>query len=134
MSDERYDRGMKTRRSVLGDSHVDRAEANTTAFDADFQRYITESVWGSIWNRPDLGRRERSLITVALLAALGYEHELAVHVRATRNTGASMAEVREVLLHVAAYAGVPAAHRAFAIVKAVYEEPDAKAERRTDGS
>lgn len=127
MSDERYDRGMKTRRSVLGDSYVDRAEANTSDFDADFQRYLTESVWGSIWNRPDLGRRDRSLITVALLAALGYEKELATHVRATRNTGASMAEVREALLHVAAYAGVPAAHRAFAIVKAVYEEPEGKA-------
>jgi 4-carboxymuconolactone decarboxylase len=133
LTDERYDRGMKTRRSVLGDAYVDRAEAKTTAFDADFQRYLTESVWGSIWNRPDLGRRERSLVTVALLAALGFEQELAIHVRATRNTGASMAEVREVLLHVAAYAGVPAAHRAFAIVKAVYEEPEARAERKTDG-
>ena len=129
MSDERYDRGMKTRRAVLGDSHVDRAEANTTAFDADFQRYLTESVWGSIWNRPDLGRRERSLVTVALLAALGHEQELAIHVRATRNTGVSLAEVREVLLQVAVYAGIPAAHRAFAVVKAIYEEPDGEAEK-----
>lgn len=134
MSDERYDRGMRTRRSVLGDSYVDRAEAKASPFDADFQRYITESVWGSIWDRPDLGRRERSLVTIAVLAALGYEQELAIHVRATRNTGASKAEVRETLLQVAAYAGVPAAHRAFAIVKAVYEEePDEPAERKSDG-
>ncbi|MCB1376233.1 MAG: 4-carboxymuconolactone decarboxylase, partial [Rhodobacteraceae bacterium] len=109
MSD-RFDRGMATRRSVLGDAHVDRAEAGKTDFDADFQRFITEGAWGSVWSRPHLEKRERSMITVALLAALGHEEELAMHIRACRNTGASAEDLREVFLHVAVYAGVPAAN------------------------
>ncbi|WP_436836934.1 4-carboxymuconolactone decarboxylase, partial [Pseudomonas aeruginosa] len=110
---------MKTRRAVLGDAHVDRAEANKTDFDADFQRYITESAWGSIWSRPGLTKRERSLITIALLAALGHEEELKMHIRATRNTGANPDDVKETLLHTAIYAGVPVTNGALKIAKEV---------------
>lgn len=112
-----FDIGMETRRAVLGDAHVDRAEAVKTAFDADFQRFITEGAWGSVWSRPGLSRRERSLITIALLAALGHDEEVAMHVRATANTGATAEDIKEALLHVAVYAGVPAANRAFEIAK-----------------
>ncbi len=119
---DRYEAGMAARRSVLGDSHVDRAEAAKTAFDEDFQRFITEGAWGSVWSRPDLSKRERSLVTIALLAALGHDEEVAMHVRATANTGATPEDLREVLLHVAVYAGVPAANRAIKIVKQVYRD------------
>ena len=121
MSD-RHATGMATRRGVLGDAHVDRAEAAKTAFDAPFQDFITEGAWGSVWSRPDLSRRDRSLITLALLAALGQWDEVAMHVRATANTGATPADIREALLHVAIYAGVPAANHAFKIVKNTYKE------------
>jgi 4-carboxymuconolactone decarboxylase len=114
---DRYGDGMAVRRQVLGDAHVDRASATMTGFDADFQRFITEGAWGSVWSRPGLTRRERSLITIALLAALGQEEELAMHVRATANTGATEADVMEALLHVAIYAGVPRANSAFMIAK-----------------
>jgi len=114
---DHFDDGMMVRRAVLGAAHVDRAEANKTAFDADFQQFITEGAWGSVWSRPGLTRRERSLITIALLAALGHDEEVAMHVRATANTGASPDDIREALLHVAVYAGVPAANRAFRIAK-----------------
>lgn len=117
-----YEQGMKTRRAVLGDAHVDRAEAAKTEFDADFQHYITETAWGSIWSRPGLTHRERSLITIALLAALGHEEELAMHVRATRNTGASPDDVKETLLHTAIYAGVPVTNGAMKIAKAIYSD------------
>jgi len=119
---ERYDSGMKTRRAVLGDAHVDRAEAAKTAFDEPFQTLITEGAWGSVWARGDLTPRERSLVTLALLAAGGHWDEVAMHVRATANTGATPADVREALLHVAVYAGVPAANRALKIAKATYAE------------
>jgi 4-carboxymuconolactone decarboxylase len=109
---------MQTRREVLGDAHVDRAKARETPLDADFQHFITEMAWGAVWSRPDLDRRTRSLITIAILAALGREHELALHIRASRNTGVSDDELREALLHVAIYAGVPAANTAFAVAKA----------------
>jgi 4-carboxymuconolactone decarboxylase len=122
MSNDRFEQGMKLRRDVLGDVHVDRAEASKTAFDADFQRYITETAWGSIWARPYLDRKTRHLLTIAMLAALGKEDELAMHIRATENTGVTPDEVREVLLQVAVYAGVPAANAAFAIAKKVYVE------------
>jgi len=113
----RYRLGMATRRAVLGDPHVDRADSGKTAFDADFQAFITEGAWGSVWSRPGLTRRERSLVTIALLAALGHDEEVAMHVRATANTGASPEDIKEALLHVAVYAGVPAANRAFRIAK-----------------
>ncbi|MBN9333773.1 4-carboxymuconolactone decarboxylase [Devosia sp.] len=112
-----YDRGMATRRSVLGDAHVDNAAAKMTEFDADFQQFITEGAWGTVWSRPGLTKRERSMITLALLAALGHDEEVAMHVRATANTGASPEDIKEALLHVAVYAGVPAANRAFKIAR-----------------
>jgi 4-carboxymuconolactone decarboxylase len=108
---------MKLRREVLGDAHVDRAIASTTELDADFQRFIAEYAWGAVWSRPDLDRRTRSLITIAVLAALGRREELALHLRASRNTGATAREVAETLLHVAVYAGVPAANAAFALAR-----------------
>jgi 4-carboxymuconolactone decarboxylase len=112
-----FERGMATRRAVLGDEHVDGATARMSSFDADFQRFITEGAWGSVWSRPGLSQRERSLVTIALLAALGHDEELAMHVRATANTGASSDDIKEALLHVAVYAGVPAANRAFKVAK-----------------
>lgn len=123
-SDELYRRGMRTRRAVLGDAHVDNTEARKTSFDADFQRFITESAWGSVWSREHLSPRERSMLTIALLAALGHRDELAMHLRATRNTGATIDDVREVLLHVAVYAGVPAANLAHTVAKQVFSDPD----------
>jgi 4-carboxymuconolactone decarboxylase len=103
---------------------VDRAVANTTAFDGDFQRFITETAWGAVWDRPGLDRKTRHLLTLALLAALGREHELAVHLRATPNTGVTPDDVKEVLLHVAIYAGVPAANAAVALAKRIFEDMD----------
>ena len=120
MSDERFATGMEVRRSVLGAAHVDAAGRRQTSFDADFQRFITEGAWGSVWSRPGLDRRTRSMLVIALMAALGHEEELAMHIRATRNTGASAEDVKEVLLMVAVYAGVPAANTAVRIAKEVY--------------
>ena len=124
---EVFDTGMKTRRAVLGDAHVDRAEANKTAFDEPFQTLITESAWGRVWSGDGLTKRERSIVTIALLAALGHWDEVAMHVRATANTGASPEDIREALMHVAIYAGVPAANHAFKIVKQTYAEMDTAA-------
>jgi 4-carboxymuconolactone decarboxylase len=101
---------------------VDRAEANKTEFDADFQRFITETAWGSVWSRPGLDRKTRHLLTIAMLAALGKGHELAMHLRASQNTGVTSEEVKELLLQVAVYAGIPAANSAMAIAKQVYAE------------
>jgi 4-carboxymuconolactone decarboxylase len=123
---ERHREGMRTRRAVLGDAHVDRASAQKTQLDADFQTFITEGAWGSVWSRPGLTKRERSLITLALLAALGHDDEVALHVRATRNTGATPDDIAEALLHVAVYAGVPAANHAFKIVKATLSTLEAE--------
>lgn len=118
---ERFDVGMAVRRRVLGDAHVDAAERNKTTLDADFQRFITEGAWGSVWARPRLTLRERSMITLALLAALGHEGEVAMHTRATPNTGATPEDIAEALLHVAVYAGVPAANKAFQTVKKAFK-------------
>ncbi|MGH6946174.1 MAG: 4-carboxymuconolactone decarboxylase [Kiloniellales bacterium] len=126
MADDRFASDMKTRRAVLGDRHVDRAEANKTAFDEDFQRFITESAWGSVWSRPGLTKRERSLVTIALLAALGHHEEVAMHVRATKNTGATADDIKEVLLHVAVYAGVPAANGAIKVARQALDEIGSK--------
>ena len=112
--------GPATRRRVLGDAHVDRAEAASTSFDAPFQALITEAAWGHVWSRDTISLRERSMLTIALLAGLGNDHELALHIRATCNTGASEADVQEVLLHVAIYAGVPRANHAFRIAKETF--------------
>ena len=119
---DRFEKGMAVRRDVLGEAHVDRAEAATSAFDAPFQTMITEGAWGTVWASDALTRRERSLVTLALLAGLGNEEEFAMHVRATARTGASPTDVREALLHVAVYAGVPRANAALKIAKRVYAE------------
>jgi 4-carboxymuconolactone decarboxylase len=113
---------MATRRSVLGDRYVDAAVASTDAFTADFQAMITEGAWGTVWSRDTISKRERSMLTIALLAALGHHDEVAMHVRATQNTGASVEDIKEALLHVAIYAGVPAANDAFKIVRATLAE------------
>ncbi len=116
-----YEEGMKVRRAVLGDEHVDRAIAATTDLDADFQRWITETAWAGVWARPGLDHKSKSLMTIAILGALNHD-ELELHLRAGMNTGVTADDVREVLFHVAVYAGVPAANRAFKVAKAVYAE------------
>lgn len=119
-TEDPYEAGMRVRREVLGDEHVDRAVAATTELDADFQRYITASAWGSLWSRDDrLDRRTRSCVTIALLTALRAEHELAMHIRAGLRNGLTPAEITEVILHTAAYAGIPAANTAMAVAKQV---------------
>jgi 4-carboxymuconolactone decarboxylase len=122
MTQSRYDIGMKVRKEVMGSEYVEQAFARTTEFDADFQRFITEEAWGSVWARPDLDRRTRSLVTIAILAALGRE-ELVVHLRASRNIGVDPHEIAEVLLHVAVYAGVPSANAAFSVAKNEFDQP-----------
>jgi 4-carboxymuconolactone decarboxylase len=119
--EERAAAGMRTRREVLGDEHVDHAAANTTDFTAAFQDFITRYAWGEIWTRPGLSRPERSMITLAMLAALGRDEELALHVRAALRNGLGPDDIAEVLLQVAVYAGVPAANRAFAIAAPIIE-------------
>ena len=119
------DDGMKTRREVLGDEHVDHAIEATTEFTADFQDLITRYAWGEIWSRPGLDRRTRSCITIAALVATGREHELAMHVRAALRNGVTPDDLKEVLLHCAVYCGVPAANGAFAIAQRVLEEEGA---------
>ena len=113
------ERGMRVRREVLGDAHVDRAVARTTDFTAPFQDLITRYAWGEVWSRPGLSRPERSMITLTALAALGREEELAMHVRAAVRNGLTREQITEVLLQVAIYAGVPAANRAFAVAQDV---------------
>jgi 4-carboxymuconolactone decarboxylase len=120
MADSLYDIGMKVRKEVLGSEHVERATARTTNFDAEFQHFITEMAWGSLWARPDLDRRTRSLVTIAILAALGRE-ELALHLRASQNIGVDPNEIAEVLRHVAVYAGVPAANAAYSAAKKEFD-------------
>jgi 4-carboxymuconolactone decarboxylase len=122
--DAALDAGMAVRREVLGDAHVDRAVAATTAFTAPFQEYITRSVWGGIWTREQLDRRTRSAITLAVLTALGREHELAMHVRAALVNGLTREEIAEVLLQTGVYAGVPTANRAFAIAQQTLDATD----------
>ncbi|PWC63247.1 4-carboxymuconolactone decarboxylase [Azospirillum sp. TSH7] len=119
-----YDRGMTVRRSVLGDAHVDRSLERATEFDADFQEFITKTAWGQIWTRPGLDIRTRSMLTIAMLAALGKDGELKLHIRATRNTGVTRDEVKEILMQAAVYAGVPAGNHAMALARAVYAEMD----------
>jgi len=128
----RFDEGMKTRRKVLGDSHVDRAQAAATPFDEPFQRLITESAWGNVWSGSHWSKRERSMVTIALLAALGHDEEVAMHVRATANTGATPEDIREALMHVAIYAGVPAANHAFKIAKTALAEMQAASLREEE--
>ncbi|MET8359560.1 4-carboxymuconolactone decarboxylase [Micromonospora sp. NPDC005171] len=114
---ERHEAGMTVRRQVLGDAHVDRAIAGTDEFTADFQDFITRYAWGEVWSRPGLDRRTRSCITLAVLATLHHDEELAMHVRAALRNGLSLEEVAEVLLQIGVYAGVPAANRAFKVAR-----------------
>jgi len=114
--------GMKTRRQVLGNEHVDRAIKNTNQIDARFQDFITEGAWGTLWSNGKLSKRDRSLITISLLAALGHDEELEMHFNASKNTGATFDEISEVLMHVAVYAGVPASNSALKILKRVFKE------------
>nr|WP_044553296.1 4-carboxymuconolactone decarboxylase [Azospirillum lipoferum] len=125
-----YDRGMAVRRSVLGDAHVDRSLERATDFDADFQEFITKTAWGQIWTRPGLDIRTRSMLTIAMLAALGKDGELKLHIRATRNTGVTRDEVKEILMQAAVYAGIPAANHAIALARAVYAEMDEEDARK----
>lgn len=119
---ERFEKGMATRRAVLGDAHVDRAEANKSAFDAPFQSMITEGAWGTLWSDDTISRRERSMLTLALLAATGNFEEIPMHIRATANTGATPEDVLQALMHVAVYAGVPNANHAIKLAKQTYAE------------
>jgi 4-carboxymuconolactone decarboxylase len=124
MTDDRHERGMKIRREVLGDEHVDAAVERTSAFTADFQDLITRYAWGEIWERPGLDRRTRSAITLTALVARGHFDELALHVRAALRNGLTWDEIKEVLLQSAIYCGVPAANSAFAVAKRVLEEEE----------
>lgn len=119
---EEYDAGMRVRREVLGDAHVDRAVANTTEFTAPFQDYITRAAWGSVWTREGLDRKTRSCVTLAVLTALGSHEEIAMHVRAAVRNGLTAAEIGEVLLHTGVYAGVPRSNAAFAIAQKTLAE------------
>jgi len=119
---ERYDRGMQTRRKVLGDAHVDRAEAAKGPLDAPFQELITEGAWGTVWASDAISLRERSMLTLALLAATGNFEEIPMHIRATARTGASQRDVMEAFQHVAIYAGVPRANHAIKLAKQTYAE------------
>jgi 4-carboxymuconolactone decarboxylase len=123
--DDLYARGMRVRREVLGDEHVDRAVAATDAFTAAFQEHITRSAWGAVWARDGLDRRTRSCLTIAILTALRAEHELALHLRAALRNGVTPGEIAEVLLHTSVYAGVPAANAAFAVARDVLAEWEA---------
>ena len=123
-ADGDHERGMRVRREILGDEHVDRAEAGKTEFTADFQDFITRYAWGDVWTRPGLDRRARSMITLASLVSLGAENEIAMHVRAALRNGLTETEVKEVILHTALYAGLPAANAAFAIAQDVIAERD----------
>ena len=125
MSDDLFERGLSIRKAVLGEEHVARAQAETTAFDADFQRFITETAWGSVWSRPGLDRRSRHFVTLAVLATLGRHDELALYVRATARTGVTEDELKEVLLQVAAYAGVPAGIDGFRLAREAFAELEA---------
>jgi len=126
LSDDLFDRGMAVRKSVLGADYVARAEANKTEFDADWQRYVAEHAWAAVWSRPGLEIKTRSMLTIAMLASLGKIEELSLHIRATRNTGVTKEEVKEVLLQVAVYAGAPAANSAFAVAKRTYKEMESE--------
>lgn len=132
MTESRFERGMQVRREVLGNEYVERAMGRASAFDADFQHFITEMAWGSVWARPGLDKRTRSLITLAILAALGRE-ELALHLRASQNIGVDPQEIAEAFLHVAVYAGVPAANTAFATARKVFEQLARDAESPAQG-
>jgi 4-carboxymuconolactone decarboxylase len=120
----RHEQGMATRRKVLGDAHVDQAEKTKTEFDAPFQELITEAAWGHVWSRDTWDHRQRSIVTLALLCGQGHWEEVAMHIRATANTSASREDIQELILHVAIYAGVPAANRATQVAKQTFARMD----------
>jgi len=122
MADDLYEAGMRVRREVLGEAHVDRATANATDFSRPFQEFITRAAWGEVWTRPGLDRRTRSVITLSVLTALRAENEIPMHVRAAVTNGLTPEEIREVLIHTAVYAGVPAANSAIALAQKTLEE------------
>jgi 4-carboxymuconolactone decarboxylase len=124
---ELYKKGMEIRTSVLGRAHVERAKTRTTPFNEDFQNFITQYAWGSVWSRPGLERKARSMLVLGMLAALGRSDEFKLHVRATRNTGVTRDEIKEILLMVAVYGGVPAANSAFHQAAEVLAEMDKEA-------
>jgi 4-carboxymuconolactone decarboxylase len=124
--DKRYQQGMKIRRAVLGDEHVERAIAATTDFNRDFQKFITRNAWGDVWARPGLPRHTRSLLTLAMMVALNRGDEFRLHVKAAFNNGVTRDQIKEVLLQSAVYCGVPAANSAFHLAAEVFEEMDAK--------
>lgn len=123
---DRYEQGQKTRRRVLGDAHVDRSQSRATPMEQPFLKLITEAAWGHVWSSDALTLRERSLITLALLAGLGNMEEFELHLHATRNTGATTEDVTQVLQHVAIYAGVPRANSALKLAKAILAQPEDK--------
>jgi 4-carboxymuconolactone decarboxylase len=123
---KRYENGLTVRREVLGDRHVDRAQANLNDFSEDFQNLITRYAWGEIWTRPGLPRHTRSLMTICMMVALNREEELKLHLRAASNNGVTREEIREALLQTAIYCGVPAANSAFALAQKVFAEMDAE--------
>lgn len=120
--DDKYKQGLAVRTEVLGEDYVKRALENATPFDREFQQFVTSNAWGAVWTRPGLERKTRSLLTIAILATLRAHEELKLHIRATRNTGATIDEVKEVLMQVAVYAGMPAAVSAMRVAKATFEE------------
>lgn len=122
MNDDLYERGLAVRREVLGDGYVDRSLANADDFNRDFQTYVTQAAWGLIWTRPGLARRDRSLVNLAMLAALNRPHELALHVKAAAGNGVTKDEMKEVFLQVAAYAGAPAGNDAFRVARECFAE------------
>ena len=125
-----FERGLAVRKEVLGHAHVDAALRNATALDQEFQTFLTETAWGNVWSRPGLDRKTRSMLAIAMLAALGHHEELKLHIRATRNTGVSRDEVKEILLQTAIYAGVPAANSAFQDARSAYRQIDEEQEKR----
>jgi 4-carboxymuconolactone decarboxylase len=127
---KRHKQGVKIRREVLGDEHVDRAVASTTDFNRDFQDFITRNAWGEIWSRPGLPRHTRSLLTLAMMVALNRNEEFQMHVRAALNNGVTRGEIKEVLLQSAVYCGVPAANSAFRSAAEVFAEIDNKKPKR----
>ena len=124
---ERYERGKQVRQSVLGAGHANRTAKNRTDFNADFQDFLMQYAWGEIWSRPGLDHKQRSMLTIAMLVAMGKSDELKLHIRATRQTGVTRDEVKEILMHAAIYAGVPSAFGAFQVAAQIYDEMDAEA-------
>lgn len=122
MNDPQYEKGLAARKAVLGDEYVNRAIDHADSFEREFQEFLTRNAWGAVWTRPGLDQKIRSLLTIALLASQGRSEELRLHVSATRNTGASVEEIRETLIHVGVYAGVPASVAAFRIAKEALQE------------